>query len=433
MSKNDLEILKEFINDKEAQEKFNAIKNSVMDFNIFEITGLGNQEIKHSNTPAWLFGDNEHGLKYQILERFLYTVSENKNNISLENNEMLKTYIRKLRQGIIKDIKILREKYYKINNRKYYIDIMIVDGKGNYAITIEHKIEASESDKQLSSYREIVRDQYEKFIPIFLTKDGRLPEDESEQQYWLTATHSMVGQSLNKLDISKLEDVFEELCKNYKNHSLHNKDLLKSIKAQIILLSYIELLRKENFMVDKKLQKLCSYLWYDYEKALDILIKNRLSKIDRLFKFIADILKENHVELGEEKNFYPIKTKNTNKLYNFINGSASTINKYAIDFQMNKWNKPEHMKEYIWIGYYCETVKDKDKDEKEKINQLKEKFGMSSNELELKRIDKSDIENLDICALRHKAQEISNYILKQMDKFDKKIEKALKELQGQKT
>lgn len=213
MAKNDLEILKEFINDKGAQEKFNAIKNSVMDFNIFEITGLGNQEIKHSNTLAWLFGDNEHGLKYQILERFLYTVSENKNNISLENNEMLKTYIRKLRQGIIKDIKILREKYYKINNRKYYIDIMIVDGKGNYAITIEHKIEASESDKQLSSYREIVRDQYEKFIPIFLTKDGRLPEDESEQQYWLTATHSMVGQSLNKLDISKLEDVFEELCK----------------------------------------------------------------------------------------------------------------------------------------------------------------------------------------------------------------------------
>ena len=42
-----------------------------MDFNIFEITGLGNQEIKHSNTLAWLFGDNEHELKYQILERFL--------------------------------------------------------------------------------------------------------------------------------------------------------------------------------------------------------------------------------------------------------------------------------------------------------------------------------------------------------------------------
>ena len=56
---------------------------------------------------------------------------------------------------------------------------------------------------------------------------------------------------------------------------------------------------------------------------------------------------------------------------------------------------------------------------------------MSSNELELKIIDKSDIENLDICALRHKAQEISDYISEQIDKFDKKIEKALKELQGQ--
>ena len=375
MAKNDLEILKEFINDKEAQEKFNAIKNSVMDFNIFEIAGLGNQEIKHSNTLAWLFGDNEHGLKYQILEEFLYTVSENKNNISLENNKILKTYISKLRQGVIKDIKILREKYYKINNRKYYIDIMIVDGKGNYAITIEHKIEANEFDKQLSGYREIVQDQYEKFIPIFLTKDGRLPKDESEQQYWLTATHSMVGQSLNKLDITKPEDVFKELCKNHKNHSLHNKDLLKSIKAQIILLSYIELLRKENFMVDKKLQKLCSYLWYDYEKALDILIKNRLSKIDRLFKFMADILKEKHIELDVRKNFYLIKTKNTNKLYNFINGSTSTTDKkqpiYTIDFQVSKWNKPEHIKEYIWIGYRYEKdkdKKDKDKDKKEKIN-----------------------------------------------------------------
>ena len=45
MAKNDLEILKEFISDKEAQEKINAIKNSVMDFNIFEIAGLSNQEI----------------------------------------------------------------------------------------------------------------------------------------------------------------------------------------------------------------------------------------------------------------------------------------------------------------------------------------------------------------------------------------------------
>lgn len=93
MSKNDLEILKEFINDKEAQEKFNAIKNSVMDFNIFEITGLGNQEIKHSNTLAWLFGDNEHGLKYQILERFLKFTLENDNNTS-ESYENLEKYLK---------------------------------------------------------------------------------------------------------------------------------------------------------------------------------------------------------------------------------------------------------------------------------------------------------------------------------------------------
>jgi hypothetical protein len=42
-----------------------------MNFNILEITGMGNQEIKHSNILSWIFGDNEHNLEYKILDGFL--------------------------------------------------------------------------------------------------------------------------------------------------------------------------------------------------------------------------------------------------------------------------------------------------------------------------------------------------------------------------
>lgn len=156
MSKNDLEILKEFINDKEAQEKFNAIKNSVMDFNIFEITGLGNQEIKHSNTLAWLFGDNEHGLKYQILEGFLKFTLENGDHTS-ESYENLGKYLKTQE----KNIRVFRE--------SYNIDLLLIDENNKLVITIENKVEADEGEEQLLKYRKFIDDKYKDFKRIYLS------------------------------------------------------------------------------------------------------------------------------------------------------------------------------------------------------------------------------------------------------------------------
>ena len=64
-------LIKNFIFDDEVQKLFEDINNNVLDFNILEITGMGNQEIKHSNILGWLFSDAEHNLEYKILESFL--------------------------------------------------------------------------------------------------------------------------------------------------------------------------------------------------------------------------------------------------------------------------------------------------------------------------------------------------------------------------
>ncbi|EET80284.1 PD-(D/E)XK nuclease domain protein [Campylobacter showae] len=404
MAKNDLEILKEFINDKEAQEKFNAIKNSVMDFNIFEITGLGNQEIKHSNTLAWLFGDNEHGLKYQILEGFLKFTLENGNNTS-ESYENLEKYLK------------IQEKNIRIFRESDNIDLLLIDENSKFVITIENKVEADESEKQLPRYRKFIDNKFKKFkrIYIFLTKDGRLPEDETEQDWWLVATYKIIGDSI------------EYLLKNNNPPQ----------KANIILSSYVDLLKRKNIMSNEKLQNLCEQIWDKYEKELQILISYKRTKLDKLFEAIKNTLEERGIEIYKDSrlnNLYLIRTKNADYIYNFMYSKnakeANKERKYAIDIQFNITKE-----EYIWIGYDGSYKQDKNKNKNKnkdsaieehnkKIDKLSKILNININKnkgKEIYKINKSEIENFNDEDIETKAKEIVKKILVEIEEFDIKI------------
>lgn len=391
MSKNDLEILKEFINDKEAQEKFNAIKNSVMDFNIFEITGLGNQEIKHSNTLAWLFGDNEHGLKYQILERFLKFTLENGNNTS-ESYENLEKYLK------------IQEKNIRIFRESYNIDLLLIDENNKLVITIENKVEADEGEEQLLKYRKFIDDKYKDFerIYIFLTKDGHSPKDKSEQSQWLTVTYKMIGESIK--------------------YAL--KDNNPPQKANIILSSYVDLLKRRNIVSNEKLQNLCEQIWDKYEKELQILINYKKTKIDKLYDFIINTLKNNDISLYTK---YSIKTKSTENMYKFIYNKTPEVaredDEYAINLGIEKYDN------YIWFGYYS----DADYNDNEKLKSLYKMIFPNQKFQRTKTIEKFNIANLKENDLESKFKNTSKIILAKIKEFDDRTEKALKELQGQKT
>nr|WP_314734588.1 PD-(D/E)XK nuclease family protein [uncultured Campylobacter sp.] len=385
MSKNDLEILKEFINDKEAQEKINAIKNSVMDFNIFEITGLGNQEIKHSNTLVWLFGDNEHELKYQILERFLKFTLKNSNNTS-ESYENLEKYLK------------IQEKNIRVFRESDNIDLLVIDENSKFIITIENKVEADEGEEQLLNYRKFIDDKYKDFkrIYIFLTKDGRLPKDKSEQSQWLI----MAGDSIER--------------------SLKNNNSPQ--KANIILSSYVDLLKRKNIMNNEKLQNLCEQIWNKYEKELQILINYKKTKIDKLYDFIINTLKNNDIPLYTK---YSIKTKSIENMYKFIYNKTPEVarehDEYAINLGIEKYDN------YIWFGYYS----DADCKNNEKLKNLYKMIFPNQKFQRTKTIEKFNIANLNKNDLESKFKNISETILAKIKEFDNKVEKALKELQGQ--
>ena len=279
---------------------------------------------------------------------------------------------------------------------------MLIDENSKFVITIENKVEADEGEEQLLKYRKFIDDKYKDFerIYIFLTKDGRLPVDETERGWWLIATYKTIGDSIE--------------C------SLKNNKL--SQKANIILSSYADLLKRRNIMGDKELQNLCEQIWDKYEKELQILTSYKKTKIDKLYDFIINTLKSNDMSLYTD---YSIKTKSTENMYKFIYNKtpevASEHDEYAINLGIEKYDN------YIWFGYYS----DADCKDNEKLKRLYKMIFPNQKFQRTKTIEKFNIANLNKNDLESKFKNISETILAKIKEFDNKVEKALKELQGQ--
>ncbi|WP_299026200.1 PD-(D/E)XK nuclease family protein [uncultured Campylobacter sp.] len=394
MSKNDLEILKEFINDKEAQEKFNAIKNSVMDFNIFEIAGLGNQEIKHSNTLAWLFGDNEHGLKYQILEGFLKFTLENSDNTS-EGYKNLEKYLK------------IQEKNIRVFRESDNIDLLLIDENNKLVITIENKVEADEGEEQLLKYRKFIDDKYNDFerIYIFLTKDGRLPADETERGWWLIATYKMVSKNIE---------------------SLLNKNQTISEKAKIILLSYVDLLKGENIVEDDILQAICDDVWNNpkYKRVLEILISHRETNIDILYRLIINKLEECGIR-KYNTDVFDIKTNGTDLIAKKIfEKSWAEVSSKVISIIIEKQLRKHH--KVLRISYYHHSIKE------DKVIKIQSKIRENlkiDNSTQFtyicEPIKEDSLENFTENQLQSKAEELVGIIKEQINIFNNIVKSEL--------
>jgi len=278
------ELVENFIYNDDVQDILSQINDNVMDFNILEITGMGTQEIKHSNILVWLFGDSEHNLEYQILDDFLKKVIDENNDKNLDS---LKKYLY-LPEDTNRDITIFREK----DN----IDLLIVDESNKFIITIENKIYASErvsgSDGgQLAKYESIINEKYSSQynkIFIFLT----INLEEATKNNWLKANHTMI--------VNIIENVIEI------------KDI--TIKTKIIFESYIDLMKRRGIVANKGLENLCEKIWLNkkYAEALNILIQHKTTITK---KFYDNRLKE-EFEFKDGTVF--LKLQSTDKIYEML-------------------------------------------------------------------------------------------------------------------
>ncbi len=383
----ELKIIENFIFDDSVQDTLEKINSSVMNFNILEITGMGSQEIKHSNILGWMFSDSEHNLECKILEGFLKKVIE-ANEVD-ETTNFLKHYVYLPNKK--RNITIYREK----DN----IDLLIVDDTNKVVIAIENKVYASEradgeDGGQLQKYFDIVNDKYKDFKNkyfIYLTIDQSIPTATDNQNIWLCATHEMIGQVV--------EDVIE------------SQNLLP--KAEMILTSYIDLLKRRNIMEDKNLEELCKKIWDKNSKALDILFRYRTTNLDKLYDLIIDNYNFYHDDYND------IKLDAIDKIYQYIyKQDWQKSEKRAIDIQIVK--KPT----YIWIGYYHPEIPSSDNKSFKKL--YKDIFGLKEQkEKRIIMLEESDVEDLSDDELQDKANEIVRQLNLKIEELEKVVNKLV--------
>lgn len=223
-------------------------KNKNLNNNTFEILGINNLEIKHSNFLAYLFDKNTNGnIGTTILEKVLKLCQcqladkDKYNEISLIEPIILE-----------KDVEIYRE---NLN-----IDIMI-KVKGEYVVLIENKIWADEHGKQLFNYASDIRKKlrngeqgYENYkciepICIFLTPDGRRPNDIQDNN-WISLGYNKVY----------------EILYNFKEK---NRKIWNSLddKQRMLIDDYIELLKEKIMNKDQEeIKKLWDIFTMENEK-----------------------------------------------------------------------------------------------------------------------------------------------------------------------
>ena len=377
--KDKIEAVEKFIFNDEVQNVLSEINNNVMDFNILEITGMGTQEIKHSNILGWLFDDREHNLEYQILDGFLKKIVQEKGNECNELHEYIYLANKK------RDITIYLEK----DN----IDLLIVDEINKTVITIENKVDASERVEiancdaeelgQLACYEKRINTKYKdenkwKKYFIFLTINLEKPSTST----WLKASHQMVSEVINNI--------------------LETKEI--TMKTKIVLGSYVDLLKRNGIVEDQKLKALCEKIWMkkDYEEALDIIGKYRVTQIKRVFNLLKTHLKY--------KNKYDIELEGIEKLYKkFKLNESEQIFEVQVTYNNSK--------DEILIGYFYPKLEEQKENVQKICGDILPKQNTSSSPI--LKINKKYVGDKDIGA-------VVNEILNKIKKIDENIIRKLK-------
>jgi|LSQX01.3.fsa_nt_gb hypothetical protein len=229
--------------------------------NYFEITGINNAEIKHSNFLRWLFDQKAgHGLGYNILRLFFTRISTL--TINNENGDTLIEQYSKIEQS----------DSFEIRREWEHIDLLLLCHKKRFAVAIENKIYAKESEHQLSDYQKVLEREYPKYKRkyIFLTLNGDLPSDLDN---WLIANYRMIYDSIvGSLSL-------------YPNIPL---------KYKIIIEDYLLLIRRKYIMnKDDDLVKTAREIYGKHKAAIDFIVDWKLDKIANVQEQLETWIVEN--------------------------------------------------------------------------------------------------------------------------------------------
>lgn len=209
------------------EEELEALRLANNELNIFEVLGITNTEIRHSNVIAWLMNPKgKHGLGRSILASLIEHAGGN------PPEEM-------------SDFQVMRE--------SENIDILAISRGNHMTLTIENKVWSGEHDDQLARYRAIVERRYPgwEHLYLFLSPAGLPPEGEDDREIWIPIDYRTL--------LGHVEDALE------------TKDI--SSKARMLITDYVESVRR-HIVGHESLQERCVEVYLEHKRAIDLIMQN---------------------------------------------------------------------------------------------------------------------------------------------------------------
>ena len=375
---------KRFLDDKDHH--LEDLEKELQKPNIFSILKIGRMEIRHSNFLGWLLDPNEsHGLGNKFLVRIL-------RDLALEGNNDLD--IVDVSNLNFNNVDVYRE--YSISSKdnsknKKSIDVLIIFREEKIVICIENKIDTTDFEKQLETYKDYIMDTFEdedkvkyKKIFVYLTPKGDEPN--YGKGSWRTYSYK--------------DGIIE--------HLQHVHDTMRNSLVKTYISDYLSTLKNEIMGTNDEARELANAIYENHKKIIEFVVANRDTNKEYqqfwekdyswVFKFaqefinlIEDADSINEYELGYVKNAITVKQKpeGQNRYYNIYliyQGKNKGVNiDFAFSTKEVQGNIKESVKEILdnkkQVDYTDNpayfTIYSVDKFKEELIEIHKKRFGLA--------------------------------------------------------
>ena len=234
------ESLQNFILDRD----FERLEDQLAEFNLFDVLGVEHKELQHSALLAWLLNPRgSHGLRDYFLRKFL---SDAAREATLRGTTSITPIA--VDRWKLDDVEVVTE--------RHHVDILVIAPTDKFVCLIENKIKGEEAPGQLCRYLDVVKTQYKgQPFPIFLTPDGREPEDEKAAAKYVPFGYDGVERLISQ--------------------TLEARRSTLSNRVRGFLEQYQSTLGRHVMETGDSIEELAQQIYEKHQTAIDLIIKSR--------------------------------------------------------------------------------------------------------------------------------------------------------------
>ena len=244
MPPTDYQAQREALQNLILDRDFERLEDQLAEFNLFDVLGVEHKELQHSALLAWLLNPRgSHGLGDYFLRKFLSDLAR---EATLRGTTSITPIT--VDGWKLDDVEVVTE--------RHHIDVLVIAPTDEFVCLIENKIKAAEAPGQLCRYLDDVKTQYEgQPFPIFLTPDGREPEDEKAAAKYVPFGYDGVERLISQ--------------------TLEARRSTLSNRVRGFLEQYQSTLGRHVMETGDSIEELAQQIYEKHQTAIDLIIKSR--------------------------------------------------------------------------------------------------------------------------------------------------------------